>query len=138
MLTRWRLWQALAAIVVFAALSLAPQAASAHSGHSHAPRTSEISQPSAHAERQAVCISSKPNLQVLTQADSTAPSTANRCDNLGCCSNGPCNGGCHGFLAASAPPTAPPALSSIVSMGDPPPRLDADRERLKRPPKSFV
>lgn len=138
MLARLQLWWVLAAMAVFVALSLAPQAASAHEGHSHAPHAGMALQSSVPAAQQHDAeIVRKPVLQDLTEARPAAPCADDACNGRGCCSSGPCTG-CHGFLVVPVPATLPPTLSSIVRPGDPPPHLDGETTRLRRPPKSFV
>jgi len=157
MLGRLQLWRLLGAMAVFAALSLAPQTASAHAGHSHAqPSHAQPShaQPShayaaaavtqqatpvaqdaaAQAEQQTEHIAVT---QALTEADPAAPCADHGCGDRGCCSNGPCTG-CHGFVVLPVPTTAPPTLSSTLRLDDPPPQLGAGGTKLRRPPKSFV
>jgi hypothetical protein len=133
MIGRLQLWRLLGAMAFLAMLSLAPQAARAHAGHSHAHAAAAVTQlavPAAQAEQKVV-------QQELTEAVPAAPSADDTCNGRGCCSSGPCTG-CHGFLIVPVPAAMPPTLSSIVRLNDPPPYLGAGGTKLRRPPKSFV
>lgn len=140
MIRRLQLWRMLGALAVLAALWLAPQAARAHPGHSHAHPAAVAAvtqQAVAGARETAVQVEQKLVTQELTEADPAAPCADLGCGDRGCCSNGPCTG-CHGFVVVPVPATTPPTLSSIVRPEDPPPHLGAGGTKLKRPPKSFV
>jgi hypothetical protein len=130
MIGRLQLWRLLGAMAIFAALSLAPQAANAHTGHSHAHHGAAAAAEQAPAGQKIVT-------QELTEADPAAPCVDHGCADRGCCSSGPCTG-CHGFVIVPVPVTAPPVLSSLVRPDDPPAHLGAETTRLRRPPKSFV
>jgi hypothetical protein len=137
MIGRLQLWRLLGAMAIFAALSLAPQAANAHAGHSHAHHGAAAAAEPAPATPDAVTQNAV--MQELTEADPAAPAPCidHGCGDRGCCSNGPCTG-CHGFLIVPVPVAAPPTISSLVRLDDPPPHLGAAQTRLRRPPKSFV
>lgn len=135
MIWRLQLWRMVGAMAVLAVLSLAPQAASAHGGHSHSQHgnmTAGMDQLAAPAARVAI-----PAIEELTEAADVAPLTTNVCDGRGCCFNGPCTG-CHSFLGIAVPATTPPVISSILRPDDPLPHVGAGGTRLRRPPKSFV
>jgi hypothetical protein len=142
---RLQLWRLLGALAVLAALSFAPQAARAHAAHSHARAAAAVAvaQQAAPAAHEAA-VQVEPKLktqklksQELTEADPAAPCADYGCGDRGCCANGPCTG-CHGFVVLPVPATAPPTLSSIVRLDDPPSHLGAGGTKLRRPPKSFV
>jgi hypothetical protein len=130
MIGRLQFWRMLGAMAVLAVLSLAPQPASAHAGHSHG-RAATVSQQAAPPVHDAASQAEHEIVtQQLTEADPAAPCADHGCGDRGCCSSGPCTG-CHGFVV-------PPTLSSIVRLDDPPPHLGAGGIKLRRPPKSFV
>ena len=138
MIGRLQLWRMLGAMAVLAVLSLAPQAASAHAGHSHGHMAITATQQAAPPAHDAASqVEHGIVTQQLTEADPAAPCADHGCGDRSCCSNGPCTG-CHGFVVVPVPTTVPPTLSSIVRLDDPPPHLGAGGIKLRRPPKSFV
>jgi hypothetical protein len=139
MIRRLQLWRMLGALAVLAVLSLAPQAASAHAGHSHAQAAAPVEQHVAAQIDQKAGQKTEQKIvtQELTEADPTAPCADHGCGDRGCCSNGPCTG-CHGFVVLPLPATVPPTLSSIIRLDDPLPHLGAGGTKLRRPPRSFV
>jgi hypothetical protein len=138
MIGRLQLWRLLGAMAIFAALSLAPQAANAHAGHSHARHGAVTAAEQAPAAPDAALqFAQNVVTQELTEADPAAPCVDHGCGDRSCCSNGPCTG-CHGFVIVPVPVAAPPTMSSIVRLNDQPPHLGGGQTRLRRPPKSFV
>ncbi len=135
------------ALLAAAMLAVAPSAADAHPGHSHARPAKAAQQapkaakptvaPVAKAKAQQVAVKAQ---QVLSQAADTQPSPAANdtgCDGKGCCTSGPCTS-CHGFVLSTVPVALPPLSSTLLAAQDALPRGSANKDRLRRPPKSFA
>jgi hypothetical protein len=146
MIWRLQLWRLLGALAVLAVLSLAPQAASAHAGHSHAyaaPAEAQqvvpvVQDAAARDEQQAEQQTErKAGSQELTEAEPATPAADHGCGERGCCSSCSCTG-CHSLVILPVPAPSPPKLSSIVRLDDPPADVGEGGTKLRRPPKSFV
>jgi hypothetical protein len=141
MIWRLQLWRLLGALAVLAALSLAPQVASAHAGHSHGHAAAAVTQQvvpavqdAAQAEQQT---EQKAGSQELTEAEPATPAADHGCGDRGCCSSCSCTG-CHSLVILPVPAPSPPKLSSIVRLDDPPADVGEGGTKLRRPPKPFV
>lgn len=135
------------ALLAAALLALAPSAADAHPGHSHArpAKAAQQAAPPAEptvapvAQAQALPVVAKAQ-QVLSQAADAPQSPAAGeagCDGKGCCTSGPCTN-CLGFVLAALPLALPPLSSTLLTAQDALPRGSTSKDRLRRPPKSFA
>jgi hypothetical protein len=135
----------LAAAIVLIGFPIAPSAALAHAGHSHAGLVPVAHQANPDAKEGAGQVTRKasPTEKALPAELTTSPaphsrlSDASGCHDRICCAGAPCAACCAVAvpeLAASMPPTA----SAALAIPDDPARGSLDPDGLRRPPRSLV